>query len=64
MQDQAAIDALVGEAMCYMGAGPKKLARLGEFLDRQRADPQWSEADILTVSSRVELLLRDSKTSQ
>ena len=62
MQDQESLAAKVGEAMRYMGSGADRLSRLTDFLEGLRGDPQWSEADIMTVRSRVSLLLQEFKT--
>lgn len=63
MQDQEKLTATVGQAIRYVGSGPDRLVRLADFLERLRTDPQWSDADIMTVRSRVSLLLQEFKSS-
>lgn len=62
MQDQETLTATVGGAIHYMGRGTDRLVRLAEFLDKLRAKSDWSEADIMTVASRVGLLLKEFKS--
>lgn len=59
MQDQESLAAKVGEAMRHIGSGADRLVRLADLLEKLRSDPDWSEADVMTVRSHVSLLLKE-----
>jgi hypothetical protein len=64
MQDQEALVIKTTEAIRHIGTCADRLPALTEFLDNLRHDPQWSEADIATVRSRVSLLLKEFKAGE
>ena len=53
MLDRIRISAAVQAALELIGDADDRRVLLREFLSRLKADPRWSEDDVITVQSRV-----------